>query len=132
MDPEELIDIALDDSERNLLRCGVMEWGGPAYCTDEMAVAMGFASVEDFFAESHGLFGALTSRQPMTGFDWLRVLLATEIVFASNVVGSGLAWPTTTGLSDAASIATLRRVQRKLAAHGVMRHRFGTRPQRSG
>jgi hypothetical protein len=41
-------------------------------------------------------------------------LLAAESVFASDVVGSGLDWPTTTGIPDAESIAILRGLQRKL------------------
>jgi hypothetical protein len=46
--------------------------------------------------------------------DWRRVLLATEVVFASDVFGSGLDWSTTTGFSDADSISLLRSIQRKM------------------
>ncbi len=42
------------------------------------------------------------------------MLLAVEIVFASDVVGSGLDWATTSGIPDEESIAILRRLQRKL------------------
>lgn len=47
-------------------------------------------------------------------------LLATEIVFASDVIGAGLDWIHTTGLSDGESIALLRSVQRKVPKAGVL------------
>ncbi|MEU1542912.1 hypothetical protein [Actinacidiphila glaucinigra] len=37
-----------------------------------------------------------------------------EIVFVSDLAGSGVEWPTTTGLSDEATIRVLRAIQRKL------------------
>ncbi|MFD2091298.1 hypothetical protein [Blastococcus deserti] len=61
----------------------------------------------------------MTRRQPLTRRDWARALLATEIVFASNLVGSGLDWSSTTGLSDEETIALLRTLQRKIPpVHG--------------
>jgi hypothetical protein len=50
-DASEIVAFVLTDEERLLLRCGLVEWGGPA-CSDAMAVAMGFASVRDLFSES--------------------------------------------------------------------------------
>lgn len=41
-------------------------------------------------------------------------MLAIEIVFVSDVVGSGLDWRFTSGLSDAKTIEILRSLQRKL------------------
>src|SRR5436309_15801477 len=90
-----------DDTERRLLRWGVIEWGGPARCTEEMAVAMGFRSVDDLFDSTDRLVDAIESGKPLPAVDWLRVLLATEIVFASNTIGSGLDWSITSGISDA-------------------------------
>jgi hypothetical protein len=46
---------------------------------------------------------------PLTQVDWARVLLATEIVFVSDLMGSGVEWPTTTGLSDESTIRTIQR-----------------------
>jgi hypothetical protein len=50
----------------------------------------------------------------MTREDWRRTLLATEIVFASDVVGAGTDWPVTTGLSDQETVAALRAIQKKI------------------
>jgi hypothetical protein len=81
-----------------------------------MAVAMGFESVDDLFAQGDRIRQALGERRPLTRRDWIRTLLATEIVFASNVLGSGHDWSITTGMSDQESVVLLRSVQAKIPA----------------
>jgi hypothetical protein len=110
----DLIDVDLASSERRLLRYGITEWGGPAHCTEEMAVAIGFVSVRDLFDNRDRLVRAIGGGDPLTSRDWRRVLLSTEVVFASDVVGSGIDWRSTTGLSDEDTIVLLRSVQRKV------------------
>lgn len=68
------------------MRAGLLEWGGPSRCTEEMAIAMGFASVADLFVTGRALRQKLDSGAPLPALDWLRVLLATEIVFASDTM----------------------------------------------
>jgi hypothetical protein len=53
--------------------------------------------------------------QPLNRRDWRRALIATEIVFASDVFGSGWDWSITTGISDEDTIRILRSLQRKIA-----------------
>jgi hypothetical protein len=131
MEPTDVLSPDLSEAERQLLRWGLIEWGGPARCTDEMAVAMGFADVRDLFETNDRLVDALETRAPLTALDWVRVLLATEIVFASNTIGSGLDWSITFGSSDEESLRLLRSVQRKLAGVGnVIGVAFGTRYRR--
>lgn len=113
-DRDELVDVELSDDERWLLNRGLVEWGGPAACTDAMANAMGFGSVRDLFEESERLLAALRARQALSRWDWTRMLIATEIVFASDVVGSGVEWTITTGLEDVHTLQVLRDLQRKL------------------
>lgn len=113
MSVHDLIDVPLTDDERRLLRHGLLEWGGPARCTDAMAVAMGFDDVEDLFRESDRLRVALAQGDPLTQRDWVRTLLATEIVFVSDVLGSGWDWSITTGFPDDETIRLLRGVQRR-------------------
>jgi hypothetical protein len=126
VDADEILALELDRRERELLRWGVIEWGGPAKCTEEMARAMGFASVDDLFAQTDRLTSAIAAGA-MSRLDWMRVLLATEVVFASDVLGSGIDWEATSGLSDEDSIAILRRVQRKLAGlRQLVGNGFGT------
>jgi hypothetical protein len=123
-DRNEMIEFDLTDEERFLLNRGLVEWGGPAYCTDALAVAMGFDSVADLAVQQRRLLKQLNAGVPMSRWDWTRTLLATEIVFASDVVGSGVEWPTTTGLDDARSLEVLRDLQRKLVSSRVV---FGPR-----
>jgi hypothetical protein len=129
---EDVIDFELTEGERTMLWRGLLEWGGPARCTNELAVAMGYADVPDMFEQQRRLADAVRSSQALSRFDWLRVVLATEIVFASDVVGSGCDWSTTTGLADTESLATLRSIQRKTTGEfrPLIGRGFGTRPMR--
>ncbi len=92
--------IELSDEERELLIRGLGEWGGPARCTEALAVAMDFESVADLLSSAARISRALVAREPLPRADWWRALLATEIAFASDIFGSGVEWPTTTGWSD--------------------------------
>ena len=109
----------LTDDEQELLWRGLLEWGGPASPTKSMAVAMGFRDVSDLLKEGSRIRKDIRERRPLTYSDWRRALLATEIVFASDVVGSGVEWSTTTGLEDEETMRMLRSIQRKLVATGV-------------
>ena len=70
---------------------------------------------------------ALTDDARLSAADWARTLLASEIVFVSDLAGSGVEWQTTTGRSDEATIRTLRSIQRKLAK--VVRAYYGRSPE---
>lgn len=107
-------DFTITDDEVDLLRAGLREWGGPASLTDSMAIAIGFASTADFFVQSQRMLESLAHGTPMPFADWRRALLATEVVFASDVVGSGIEWETTTGIRDVDALRLLRSVQRKI------------------
>jgi hypothetical protein len=106
--------VELDGKERKFLRAALLEWGGPAEPTDDLAMAMGFTCADNLSGEAWTLWRRIESRESLTASDWKRVLLASEIVFVSDVVGSGPDWPITTGLSDEESVAILRGLQRKL------------------
>lgn len=110
--PDRVV-IELSDDERGLLLCGLREWGGPATLTDAVAVAMGFVDRAEFWSERGRLASALEAGEALAPADWTRVLVATEIVFASDVLGSGVDWSSTTRFTDGESIAILRAVQRK-------------------
>jgi hypothetical protein len=106
--------VELSDLEVSVLSNGLNEWLGPGRCTDELAVAIGFDGVEDFHSAIPRLRTAIDDREMLTSTDWRRVLLATEIVFMSDVVGSGHDWMFTTGLPDTETVAIIRGLQRKL------------------
>ena len=62
MDPDELIEPDLDARERRLLVAGLNEWLGPAHCTEELAIGMGFAGLGDLYARSAELRQAIDER----------------------------------------------------------------------
>ena len=119
--PEQTLDADLTDAERFVLNQGLVEWGGPAQCTDAMARATGFRDVADLFDQGGRIARDLAARRPLSRRDWTRALLATEVVFASDVLGSGTEWPDTTGLDDQETLQTLRSIQYKLAGV-IVRH----------
>jgi hypothetical protein len=108
------VSVLLDGMERRFLRSALLDWGGPARPTDELAVAMGFTSADRLSGEARALWERIEAGEALTTSDWRQVLLAVEIVFASDVVGSGLDWRITSGISDEESLALLRGLQRKL------------------
>jgi hypothetical protein len=111
---ERTISVDLSPAERELLRRGVVEWGGPARPTDQLARVMGFASVRALVDDGARLASALADEEPLSESDWARVLIATEIAFASNYYGSGVEWAITTGWRDGETVRHLRDVQRKI------------------
>ena len=115
MNSDKLVSINLTPDEQNLLVQGLFQWGGPAMPTDALARAIGFQDGTDLRqGKGRELHDALRLGQPLTPEDWRRSLLATEIVFASDVVGAGTDWPITTGLSDRETITSLRTIQKKI------------------
>jgi hypothetical protein len=85
-----------------------------------MAQAMGFESIDDLFQQGDRIRKALADRQPLSQRDWVRALLATEIVFISDVIGSGVDWEVTCGLSDSETVRLLRSLQRKIPQAGSL------------
>jgi|SRR5918999_227224 hypothetical protein len=106
--------VELTHDERAILARGLIEWGGPATATDEIAHLLGFNSVADLYETGHAIADALRAGESLSALDWRRALFATELVFASDIVGSGVEWPITTGFTDDETIRALRAVQRKL------------------
>ncbi|MET9890999.1 hypothetical protein ABZZ47_12420 [Streptomyces sp. NPDC006465] len=116
----------LAEHEVELLTRALLEWGGPAHCSDQLAFGMGFAGAQDLLDQCQRLRYALGEDAPLGAADWARTLLDTEIVFVSDLAGSGVEWPTTTGRDDAATIRMLRVIQRKLAQ--TVSPYYGKRP----
>ncbi|MFI5589995.1 hypothetical protein ACIA5G_33445 [Amycolatopsis sp. NPDC051758] len=77
----------------------LLEWGGPARCSDELAVGMGFAGLDDLIDQCERLRAALRAGSPLAPVDWARVLVAAEIVFVSDLAGTGCEWRRRPGLT---------------------------------
>lgn len=118
---ELLIAIDLAATERKVLWQGLAQWGGPAHLTDSTAVAMGFEDRDDFYRNQERLMEAVDRGDPLTAQDWRRALIATEIDFVSDMLGTGYEWETVTGLDDVDTIQILRGLQRKILHEIVKR-----------
>lgn len=94
------------------------------------ASAMGFRNVSDLFEQGKRIADGIAAGEPESRADWPRAFLATEIVFISNVVGSGWDWAITAGFADGSTLKTLRTLQRKIVAGGVIGEVFGAGPRR--
>jgi hypothetical protein len=103
----------LTPEEKDVLIAGIVQWGGPARMTDEVATMIGFESASAFYADTQRLRRNV-ERGQLSSTDARRALVATEIVFASDVIGAGVEWETVTGLSDVETLRLLRGLQRKL------------------
>lgn len=112
--PQELAHYDLMSIERDVLRCGLIYWGGPGRFTEQLAVAVGFSSIDNLSAESDRILEAISRSQPLTHIDWFRALLTTEIVFMSDTLGAGEEWGLVTGIPDQVAFDTLRRLQSRL------------------
>jgi hypothetical protein len=96
----------------------------------QLAVAIGFRDQADLFLEGGRIDDAPEGSKPLSPSDRARTVLATETVFASNLVGSGHDWSITTGFPDTETLRLLRAIQRKsprsvIAVTGTER---GTKP----
>ncbi|WP_200903781.1 hypothetical protein [Microbacterium sp. GCS4] len=81
-----------------------------------MAVALGFEGTESLLRDGAHLAKRISDGEPLSREDWTRALMATEVVFISDVIGSGVDWISTTEYTDAETIQALRTIQHKLVA----------------
>jgi len=102
--------------QRNLLREGVVAWGGPASCTDDIAHLLDYSSAGAFYADSDRLVRILESTEPLRALDLRRAILATELVFASYILGAAHDWSMVSGFDDEETLRILRGIQRE---HGL-------------
>ena len=112
MTTADLAEVDLTDDERELLLAGLMEYGGPAAGAAVLAPLVGAHGKDDFFQLTDRLYEAIESGQPLSGLDWTRALVLTEICWASDVLGAGSEFAT--NIRDERALPALRSLQRKL------------------
>jgi hypothetical protein len=118
-DPDELLrPVALGFSrdEQRFIVEGLKHWGGPADPQPESAVLAGFDGVQQMYASTERLRRSLEGGEPLSRRDWRRIMILTELIFASDTFGAGVEWETVTGRDEVTDLRLLRRVQRKLVA----------------
>jgi hypothetical protein len=112
---DEQVAIDLDTDERLMLTCGLRNWGGPVRGSDALAALMGFEDMNQLTTQASSLIGAIKDHRALSVREWTRVLVATEINFASEVLGTGPEeWVAIEGWPPDRWWAVLRRLQRKL------------------
>ena len=112
----DLVGLDLTDEERRMLFYGLIDWGGPARCTEVLAIALGFDGLEDLDREGQRIAHDIYDGRPVSLRDWTRALFSAEIVFASDVIGTGAEWGVIQGGDDAHWLGVLRTLQRKVPA----------------
>jgi hypothetical protein len=95
---------------------GLGQWGGPARPEPEVAALAGFDGVQEMYAAVEQLRLSLDERKPLSRRDWHRLLILTELIFASDTFGAGYEWQTVTGRDDVTDLKLLRGLQYKLNA----------------
>jgi hypothetical protein len=104
----------------HLIRDGVGYWaGGPLTASDEVASVMDCQDARDMTTVLLQLDTQLNQGQPLTMRDLMRALLATELAWASAVLGDPTDWENITGRSDGQTLADLRRLQEVLHEAGA-------------
>lgn len=114
MSTEGGISYDLTEEEATVLGQGLLQWGGPARPTRELAAALGWTSVSDLLNGSQLLRRRIQAAEGLSALEWTQALAAAEIAFASDVFGAGYEWQTCTGLDDAMTLRVMRGLQRKL------------------
>jgi hypothetical protein len=111
MTEPELIDIDLDDEEREIMSIVLCEFGGPASYTPFPLKILGISTNDEFDELLDRLRRGIARKQPMSALDWARAQLLTETCWASNLIGCGLDY---SSVADDRILPSLRSIQYKL------------------
>lgn len=116
----ELVQPDLTFDQGRLLASGLSGWGGSLRPGLDVIVAMGFSDVDDFDSTRDRMIWRLLHHELMSRLDWTRALVATEIVFISDVVGGALHWESESGLYEETTLRLLRETQASLSRFGAL------------
>jgi hypothetical protein len=111
MTTDDPVDVDLTDDERRLLLAGLMEYGGPGAGARVLAPLVGTKNTDAFFQLTDRLSAAIKNGQPLSGLDWARAVLLTEICWASDILGAASEFGA--NLPDERALPALRSLQRK-------------------
>jgi hypothetical protein len=114
LDEGEVVAVDLTAIERAMLVSRLNDWAGPAHCTEAMARAMGFRDKEDLHDDGRRITNELREDRSLSRRDWTRALLSLEIIFGSDLLGTGTEGGTIQGGDDVEWLRTLRKLQHKL------------------
>lgn len=117
----DVVSIELSDAESDYLTTGLVEWGGPVAMTDPLARVIGFDDAAQFYQFAREMVGRVAGARmvSLTRDEWRSVLIASEINFASDVLGTGTEWEDFSAFTEEETLLAMRTLQRKLAPHIV-------------
>ena len=104
----------LSGSEREFVIAALLQ--APGHCSDELARALGFLDANDCSLPANRYIQSLRLLKIPPIGEWRRILSIVEIMFCSEVFGSGIEWELITGISDSESLRNLRAIQSRLVA----------------
>ncbi|WP_433731906.1 DUF2716 domain-containing protein [Actinoplanes sp. CA-051413] len=112
---------SLTPVERLLLRFGMTEWERPDGDREAVVDLLGYRDRNALRSDVPRLVGLLDALRPVSRRECRRLLLATELAFASETLGWSRDWTSDTGFTDRDTITVLRGIQEKLAGivHGA-------------
>jgi hypothetical protein len=122
VDLEAQVDPAgLTPVERELLRLGVMQWARSEGNREVVARLLDYDDRRGLRSDVERLASLVAAASAMSRRDCRRLLLATELAFASESLGWSRDWAADTGFTDRNTIAVLRGIQEKLTGivHGT-------------
>jgi hypothetical protein len=131
VDMEAQVDLAgLTQVERELLRLGVMQWARSEGSKDPAARMLDYDDRRGLRSDAERLARLIDAASRMSRRDCRRLLLATELAFASQSLGWSRDWAAGTGFTDHDTITVLRGIQEKLAGiiHGTDHRVIGSGP----
>lgn len=111
----------LTAAERELLRLGITVWERPDGDRDAAVRLLSYGSRHELRSDVARLAGRLDASRPLSRGDCRRLLLATELAFASDTLGWARDWTADTGFTEHDTITVLRGIQERLAGivHGA-------------
>jgi hypothetical protein len=117
---DEFTNFPIEPDLLHLLNDGVGYWAdGPLDASDEVANVFDCQDARDMATVLLQLHTQLNQGQALTMRDLMRALLATELAWASAVLGDPTDWENITGRSDGQTLAGLRRLQEGLRDAGA-------------
>ena len=111
---ERLVELDLSYDERRMLFHGLVDWSGPAECTKSLALAIGFSGLDELEVEGRRIADAIYEGNALPVRDWTRALFSTEVIFASETIGTGTEWGVIQGGTDHYWMDVLRALQQKI------------------
>jgi hypothetical protein len=79
--PDDFVAVDLSREERQMLVCGLTDWGGSVDAMPTDLEAIGVGSHEELYEEAERISAGIASGEALPRRDWTRALVSTERVY---------------------------------------------------